>query len=170
MLRTSGKWSNTLCSSRQCDLLIIPKNRTFGTDLNFSDYGVNQELTHCESACSKVRHHFLLKRSPAASRSYSQSKKVFPLGVRSLPHHKKATSPTLPTNNAPRCLSQTGRKGIMNGRRKIRTHIRLAAIPQPLAERFSFQTVRVHSGLTISARTGRVRQYRTGRDLSFHSA
>jgi endogenous inhibitor of DNA gyrase (YacG/DUF329 family) len=37
MLRTSGKWSNTLCSSRQSNLLIIPKNRTFGTDLNLSD-------------------------------------------------------------------------------------------------------------------------------------
>jgi len=45
MLRTSGKWSNTLCSSRQCDLLIIPKNRTFGADLNFSGWRVYQELS-----------------------------------------------------------------------------------------------------------------------------
>jgi len=44
MLRTSGKCSNTLCSSRQCDLLIIPKNRTFGTGLNFSGYCVYQDL------------------------------------------------------------------------------------------------------------------------------
>ena len=43
-LRASGKWSNTLCSSRQCDLLIIPKNRTFVTDvpkLREWDEGVN---------------------------------------------------------------------------------------------------------------------------------
>src|SRR4029077_13310894 len=66
MLRTSGKCSNTLCSSRQCDLLIIPKNRTFGTGLNFSGYGVNQ-------ACG-----FIIERCVALNARFNRSQ----IGVR----------------------------------------------------------------------------------------
>ena len=51
---------------------------------------------------------------------------------------RKTANPVIPITNAPTC-PQSGRDGKMIGRKKIRTCITLAAIPQPLAEGCSFQ-------------------------------
>jgi hypothetical protein len=94
--------------------------------MNLGGYGVNQASMFVEEASGGISLVEPLEEG---------------LGHSFLTVPQESNQPDASDKQRAHCLSQAGCKGIMNRRRKIRIHIRLAAIPQPLAERFPFQTV-----------------------------